>query len=806
LAAATSPPTMQSRTPSNSTRPTAVRWPASLRILSEHLVPVPEPLAVALRPAGEAPPRAVVALAARALLDRQAVAPGGAAWPAWLAPHQVPAAERLSAVLARHGGALLADAVGLGKSYVSLAVALARKEPFALVVPAVLVSQWRALLERLGIEAPIVTHESLSVGAVRPSGGPTVRLYVVDEAHRFRNPGTQRYHALARLLVGTRVLLVTATPVHNRIGDLFHLFQLFLRDHALAALGMPSLRRAARGEGDIDATVATAVAARLVVARSRARVREGYRGGSVPLTFPHRAATETIRVGPAPEAVLEALAAGVRRLTAGGPAAPLLRLMLLRRLASSLPAFQASLLRQEAYLDLSARATAEGRGLSARDFHRCFPPTEAPDLQLALFPLLLDAGGCAPLPDDRREIARLRALATDGRDPKAEALERLLDARPTKTIVFTDAQPTVRHLLQRLGRCRVAAVLGTAGRFAAGAGSRHDVLRAFAPAAQHAPRPPAALETDVLVATDLLSEGLNLQDAERVVHYDLPWSPARLAQRVGRIDRLGSPHARVATVTFLPPEPLVEALALEQRLAAKVSAQITAGAAQVETPRRGVVGSPGLDWCDRLEQLARRAEPSAPPRTCAAVRGNRAATVLVVRVGRLVEAIVVTDECAGADPATATDLLAGAWSAEPAPIERAAVHRAIEIATPVVRARLAAMQDARWRAADRDRLARRLIPWALSAARRAARRGDAAQLTRLDGLVSRLALGMTAGEELLLDDLLTRREPLAVRDLLAWHERLPPVQSEDAGAAVELVAVLQLSPGGARGVAHPESL
>jgi hypothetical protein len=784
---------------SNSTRPTAVRW-----ISAESLVPVPEPLAVALRPAGEAPPRAVLALAARALLDRPALAPP--AWPEWLAPHQVPAAERLSAILARHGGAVLADAVGLGKSYVALAVALTRAEPFGLVVPAVLVPQWRALLDRFGCEARIITHESLSMGTIRQSGGPVVRLFVVDEAHRFRNPGTQRYRTLGRLVVGARVLLVTATPVHNRIGDLFHLFHLFLRDHALAALGVPSLRRAARGENVDDPTVATTVAARLVVARSRARVREGYHAGPVALAFPHRAATETVRVGPAPDAVLEALAAGVRRLTAGGPAAPLLRLMLLRRLASSLPAFRASVLRQEAYLDLAARAAADGRGLSGRDFRRCFPPADAPDLQLALFPLLLEAGACEPHPDDRRELARLRALAAETRDPKADALERVLDVRPAKTIVFTDAQPTVRHLLHRLRRRRVAAVFGTAGRFAAGAGSRDDVLRAFAPVAQHAPAPPAALETDVLVATDLLSEGLNLQDAERVVHYDLPWSPARLAQRVGRIDRLGSPHPSVATVAFLPPEPLAEALALEQRLAAKVAAQIAAGAAQVETPRGRAIGSPGLDWCDRLEQLARTREHNAPPRACAAVGGDGAATVLAVRIGELVEAIVVTDQGARADPAAVTELLAAAWGAEPATVERAALLRAVESAAPLVRARLAAMQDARWRAADRDRLARRLIPWALSAARRAARRGDAAQLTRLDGLVSRLALGMTAGEEFMLDDLLTRREPLAVRDLLAWHERLTPVHPHDAPTAVELIAVLQINPGGARGVADPKPL
>src|SRR5207247_7330897 len=171
---------------------TAARWP---RILSEHLVPVAEPLTVALAPggAGEAPPRSIVASAARALLDGQAVAPTATTWPAWLAPHQVPAAERLSAIIARHGGALLADDVGLGKSYVALAVALARREPFTLVVPAVLVAQWRALLAQHGAEAPILTHESLSTRHYRPLPSLTApfRLLIVHQAHRFPNPTTR---------------------------------------------------------------------------------------------------------------------------------------------------------------------------------------------------------------------------------------------------------------------------------------------------------------------------------------------------------------------------------------------------------------------------------------------------------------------------------------------------------------------------------------------------------------------------------------------------------------------------------------
>src|SRR5213082_1162882 len=221
---AANPMTPPSRPYTSSMPPIAVRWQPP-QILSEHLGPLPEPLACLLTPGPIDTPAAVAALGARALLD---LAPRGsegrAPWPAWLAPHQVPAAERLRALLARYGGALLADAPGLGKSYVALAVALAAGEPFTLVVPAVLVDQWRALLAHFATEAAIVTHESLSAPSYRPLPSSTAlyRLFVVDEAHRFRNPDTNRYRALARLVVGAKVLLVTATPVHNRVGDLCH--------------------------------------------------------------------------------------------------------------------------------------------------------------------------------------------------------------------------------------------------------------------------------------------------------------------------------------------------------------------------------------------------------------------------------------------------------------------------------------------------------------------------------------------------------------------------------------------------------
>src|SRR5438445_7743194 len=715
--------TPRSPTPTTSTPGIAVRWPPSPRILSEHLAPLPEPLACLLEPGAAAtlgPPGAVAALAAGALLDREPVAAhagdaggagraGGAApWPAWLAPHQVPAATRVRAILARYGGALLADAVGLGKSYVALAVALESGEPFALVVPAVLVPQWRSLLARHDSRAPILTHESLSGRSIRLTAYPTIRLLVVDEAHRFRNPETNRYRALARLAAGgqggqggqggRKVLLVTATPVHNRVAELFHLFRLFLRDHDLTALGLPSLRRAARG--DVAAQTLAAVAARLVVARSRARARAGYPAGPVVLCFPERAAGELIRAGTAPERQLEDLVRGVAQLevSAARATAGLLRLTLLSQLASSLPAFRASLARYEAFLDLARAAAAEGRSLGSREFQRLFPRGEAADLQLTLLPLLLPPGTAAAGARDQAAVRRLRDLSSTASDPKADALARLLGERDGKTIVFVQSRATARYLLRRLPGRRVAAVMGEAGLFGREVAGRGEVLRAFAPRAQGAPSPAPALETDVLIATDLLSEGLNLQDAVRVIHYDLPWSPARLTQRVGRIDRAGSPHARIETITLLPAPPLAEAIALERRLLGKARAQARAGA-----------GPHALDWCDRLQRLAATVGAAGGP-AWAAVAERTNAAVLVVRIGRLVEALVVTEEDAAPDPVRATSLLERAARARPATVDPAALTRAIERAAPLVRARLGAVEAARWRAEDRDRLGRRLIP------------------------------------------------------------------------------------------------
>ena len=771
-------------------RPTAARWSRWPRILAEDLRPLAEPpLAALLAPGAAADASSVARTAALALLDLPDEDPVAVA--SWLTPHQRPAARRLLAILRRHGGAILADAVGLGKSYVALAVAQALDVPSAIIVPAVLAAQWRGLLERLGIRAPLLTHERLSRGPARTHVPGAVRLLVVDEAHRFRNAATLRYRTLARLVVGRHVLLVTATPVHNRHGDLLHLLRLFLRDDALAALGVASLRLAARGRADRRAL--RSAVTRLVVARSRT---QAMRQGTGPLlAFPRRVQADVCHASPVPDPVLHELTAAITALQSSTRAAALIRLLLLSRLASSLPALRVTARRFEAFAAAAAAAAQDGRALGTRDFARWFPADETGDVQLAFAPLLLDPAPAAAGPIDHAGLRRLVAATGDALDPKLAALDRLLTARPAKTIVFTAARATATHLARHLARRhRLAVLTGAAGVWGRERVSRRAVLEAFAPAAQGAAPPPRALVTDVLIATDLVSEGLDLQDAKRVVHYDLPWSPARLAQRVGRIDRLGTPHAAIETVAFVPPDPLARAMRLEGRLARKLALQRMSGAAATEAPR-GPGRSGALDWCDRLQMLAERAVAVAPPAGWACVTAPPAAVVLIVRFGGthgLAEAIVVDGSGCRFDPDRATTLLASAGAAPTSvhAADRAAVAAALALAAGLVRDRIQVLTAARWRAADRDGIGRRLVPWVLAAARRAARAGRASRLGRLDALVTRLARGMSAGEELLLRELIERGRPLLVDDVLAWHERLPPLGPEPPGLTVELVAAL----------------
>ncbi|NIP81353.1 MAG: hypothetical protein GWM90_19915, partial [Gemmatimonadetes bacterium] len=247
------------------------------------------------------------------------------------------------------------------------------------------------------------------------------------------------------------------------------------------------------------------------------------------------------------------------------------------------------------------RAAESGRVIAPRAATR--RAADGDPLQLVLTDLVADpaapgvdlrAAAASADRDLRRVEALLRSLDRD--DPKLAALERLLDAvAPEPVIVFTEFRDTAAYLQRSLLDRRVARIDGAGawlGRHPAG---RRNVVERFAPRANGRPPPPAREAVRVLVATDVVAEGLNLQDARLVISYDLPWNPVRLLQRIGRVDRLGSRHLEVVPYLFAPDRGLDAVLGLTRRLRAKL---------------HGIVGALGDEGGDLLLTALTR-EPSA---------------------------------------------------------------------------------------------------------------------------------------------------------------------------------------------------
>ncbi len=211
--------------------------------------------------------------------------------------------------------------------------------------------------------------------------------------------------------------------------------------------------------------------------------------------------------------------------------------------------------------------------------------------------------------DDRARLATLlghleetEARWEQGQDPKVQALRDLLEnlppkdalGVPTKAVIFTNYKDTANYIFQSLGgppelverrypsnlkdRRWISKLTGADDQK-----RRKEVLTYFAPLAatrdMEAPDDPVLLEKvepfreegiDVLIATDVLSEGQNLQDAQYLINYDLPWNPVRIIQRAGRIDRLFSPHENVFIHNLMPEQELESLLKLVGKLSARV--------------------------------------------------------------------------------------------------------------------------------------------------------------------------------------------------------------------------------------------
>lgn len=554
-----------------------------------------------------------------------------------LASFQRDGYERARAIARRHGGVIYADGVGTGKTEIGLAFVeerTAEDGAYALVVtPAQLAKRWRERIDQEKLSAQVVsfqelaTDEQLVPDARQPRRHLSVkkdsyRLVIVDEAHALRNQDTTWYRAMERLLGGKKkeVVLLTATPINNGLWDLYNLVMLFARhDRAFSSIGLDSVRElfieAGANERDpesLSPDVLFPLADAVSVRRDRTFIERNYEQATFPDGTPVRFPKPTLQthrydLDAAHPGVFEAIAEGIDGLTmaryrpsayeleAGEEAnveaqlAGLLKSGLLKRFESC---WQACLLTVERMIeahDTFLAAWGEGKVLSGEGLRKA-ASEDVDEAGLAGWveerleddharpveefdPAFRDA-----VESDRARLAAIQGELEElgrGDDPKLMLLVRLLEDSPARKIaVFSTFGATVDYLDRALperigGRERVVVIGGETT-----PDERTRSLARFAPETVVEPgyEPPEG-EVDLLISTDVLSEGQNLQQAQAVISYDMPWNPQRVVQRNGRVIRLRSPHEEVFLTTMLPvPGELERLLGLEARIQAKIKA------------------------------------------------------------------------------------------------------------------------------------------------------------------------------------------------------------------------------------------
>lgn len=591
--------------------------------------------------------------------------------------------SRAKRILERYNGVLIADSVGLGKTFMAgellREVIERRRQRALLIAPAALRDgTWARFKSRhqLGVEIRSFEQVASNTLDARPE---EYALIVVDEAHAYRHSATARSQALRRLLQGDppkQVVLMTATPVNNSLWDLHALLRYFIgHDAAFADRGIASLRRrfelaAKEDPFSLKPDVLFDVLDATTVRRTRHFVKRFYPNDTIVLPGGIR---ETIRF-PRPhvesrsydldlvlpgffERFAEALAPQGRppdltmarympsRFRRGGePSAReaalvgLIRSGLLKRFESSARAFTLTverMLRQhEAFLEALRRGV-----LPAPDSLAQIEETDSDeaweDLLREGIPLKASEYDVAALQKAvKGDIDLLRTFhthsvtVTQEMDPKLEllidglrAILRDAESRAVtdeqqrnlrKVIVFSYFADTVEwiaeHLERKLAsdpslaayRGRLAVVRGTEGY--AGTG-RREAVYGFAPRSTEAPENYQEDKFDILVTTDVLAEGMNLQQAARIINYDLPWNPMRLVQRHGRIDRIGSPHEDVYLTCVFPDRQLERLLALEHRIRVKL-AQASASIGLESEVIPGITPTDHV-FADDLREIAR---------------------------------------------------------------------------------------------------------------------------------------------------------------------------------------------------------
>jgi superfamily II DNA or RNA helicase len=564
-----------------------------------------------------------------------------------LASFQQQGFERAISLIERHRGCIVADAVGLGKTYIGLRVLdyylikLRRpgSVPRAMVIcPAQLRDLiWLKKLDEFGLKADVLSQEEISRDNFEISKYRNHDIVIIDESHNFRNSATKRYQNLQKVLGSgkrnKRVLLLTATPINNSVFDLYHQISLLTRgqDIYYREYSISNLKTYFKdlNQGKVEITE---LLMQTIVRRSRQDVIRRQKAGEEIriagniIKFPTRQLEQFTYDF---ENTFSGLYAGLANQIDLLNLAPynikafktrkqdedkieikrnqalvaLQKSLYLKRLESSILAFGNSIKRQlnfqQEFLKIFTEETKildsknfrklilsyQTDGDGEQDIQEIIQYLDTVDTKEYQIPQLQNQieSDVTKLQNILITLETIENSVAKGKDYDRKLLafkQLLLTLKGKKIIVFDYYQDTVKYVQQNLlndpqwltqmGNPIIETLTGDTH-----PKQRQEKVKRFAPKANCQDQ--AEIEKysknpiDILICTDVLSEGQNLQDSGHLINLSLHWNPVRMIQRAGRIDRLGTDYEYLTIYNCFPEEGLEELLNLVQRLQERIA-------------------------------------------------------------------------------------------------------------------------------------------------------------------------------------------------------------------------------------------
>ena len=541
-------------------------------------------------------------------------------------------------IISEFGGAMIADATGLGKTNIGMEI-ISKKmfqenRKVLLVAPAqVLKTMWATKLQEIGIRVrKEITMESLGRDEVMENLNQyrNIDFVIVDESQNFRSKTAKRTENLAKIMsVGKRkqVLLMSATPINNSIMDLYYQISIITRrddTYFSRHLGITDLYQHLRKAANSEEGMAVGLQKiqllldTIMIRRTRSYIKDVYPDdmiNGVRVKFPtHNYKSIRYSLSELYGNIFKRLLDAIGSLTMAPYGfeqynddlseddkkihkvrAHLQVILLLKRFESSVKAIKKSLSNKIKLYEYVQMMINDNRMFTVSEYNKLMTKwnlsglDEDDNMENVMLESVIGIstekiGKNYDMKRFREDIANdlktLNGILNEIEDVTVDTkideviktilVDNALKTGGKKVLIFTEYAVTATYILDvlksKFPHNIVECITGNTN------GSvRAKYIKRFAPDANLIEDETLdEKEIDILISTEVLSEGNNLQDCNYVINYDLPWNPMRIVQRIGRVDRLTSKHDVIQSRACYPDTELDAILKLRGKLIDKI--------------------------------------------------------------------------------------------------------------------------------------------------------------------------------------------------------------------------------------------